>query len=183
MAEHISDLTTHISQNISSIVPQELQTELEFAIHASIEKFARQNGAAGDKNVAEAKSLQQPSLMQQPTPECTLMALAPNEIADDSHLSFQLSMPAIERHHNGEGTSAFQPGNSATSTTDTVWFPNELVNDSSDYPKKRIEQVPDGLSFEDTFDWTFGQDDDISLDDLQPYLDAGDMQSEEDFDQ
>ena len=104
MAERISDLTNHISQDISPIFPGVSQQEVGRAIHASLEDFARRHQLPC---VVYANSPRGLSPVQQPASERTRMVSELGQSSEADRSAFSVGFTVRGHYRNEEPTAAF----------------------------------------------------------------------------
>jgi len=161
------------------MLPQVSRPELQRAIYASIEEYARQRQLARDRNVAHANSPRGLCLVQQPTPERTRMASELDQISEVDHSGFPAGFPANGQYYNGELSAAFQASNNANATADSAYFStNTFTRDSALALDNCMGQLCTGLPSDAGFSWPFNQNGSVSLDDFQPYPGAEDIMPE-----
>ena len=156
----------------------DLWPELQRVIHASIEEFTHQDQLARDRNVAQVNSPRGPSLMQQPSPECTRMASELGQISEADRSAFSVEFPASDHYRNDETTAAFQASNPATATTDSACFTDTLANGSSGYLSADMEPLPNDFPWYADLRWPLNQGAEVPMNDFQSYSSAGDMMYE-----
>ena len=160
------------------MLPEVSRPELQRAIYASLEEYARHHQLARDRNVTHANSPRGLSLVQQSTPEHTRMTSELDQISEVDH-SFPAEFAPSGQYYNEELSAAFQASTNANATTDSAYFTTStFTHDSTLAPDDCMGQMCAGLPSDAEFSWPFNQNGNVCLDDFQSYPSGADMMHE-----